>query len=308
MGAMNPDWSERRSAASPGFIRADTEADSQQPPGAARARAGPQLVSDNTGHAQQLSRIVELEIIPRLLLMHSHAAAASRRSGVTITSAHVSTLAELAVDDDPLSVPRFVQALSQAGATPNQLLLELLGPCAALMGSWWCSDVFDFADVTIGMCRLQQALHEHVFQARPAVRSGAPRILLAAPPGSQHTFGAAIAAECFAHAGWDAQYESGLDWDAMGALLHREFFDVMALSLACDAQVESVSSGIVKLRQQSCNPAIAMMVGGPLALANDDLAMRCGADGMAVSACAAVEWAQRWVDHTGRDRNAAGNG
>ncbi|KQP35371.1 B12-binding domain-containing protein [Pseudorhodoferax sp. Leaf274] len=265
-------------------------------------------MSDNSGHAQQLSRIVELEIIPRLLLMHSHAAATSRRSGVKITSDHVSTLAELAVDDDPLSVPRFVQALTQAGATPNQVLLELLAPCAALMGSWWCSDVFNFADVTIGICRLQQALHEHVFLARPVLRGGAPRILVAAPPESQHTFGAAIAAECFAHAGWDAQYAPGLGWDALGETLNGERFDVMALSLTCDAQVPGVSSGIVKLRQLSCNPAMGVLVGGPLALSGGDLDVRCGADGMVLSIGAAVEWAQRWVAGSSREGDAAGTG
>jgi methylmalonyl-CoA mutase cobalamin-binding subunit len=307
VGATNPDRSGQRSGATPGFIGADTTARTPPTP-TSRARAGPQLVSENSGHAQQLSRIVELEIIPRLLLMHSHAVAASRRTGVTITSAHVSTLAELAVDDDAFGVPRFLQALTQAGATPNQVLLELLGPCAALMGSWWCSDVFDFADVTIGMCRLQQALHEHVFQARPVLPSGAPSILVAAPPESQHTFGAAIAAECFAHAGWQAQYSAGLGWDALGGLLGGEFFDVLALSLSCDAQVASVNSGIVKLRQASCNASIAVLVGGPLALATDDLDTRCGADGMAISAGAAVELAERWLARMGRDRHSAGIG
>ncbi|KQP18246.1 hypothetical protein ASF43_10485 [Pseudorhodoferax sp. Leaf267] len=266
------------------------------------------MVSDNSGHAQQLSRIVELEIIPRLLLMHSHAAATSRRSGVKITSDHVSTLAELAVDEDPASVPRFVQALTQAGATPNQVLLELLAPCAALMGSWWCNDVFDFADVTIGICRLQQALHEHVYLARPPLRGGASRILVAAPPESQHTFGAAIAAECFAHAGWDAQYAAGMSWEALGEMLRGEPYDVMAISLTCDAQVASVNSVIVKLRQLSCNPAMGILVGGPLALSSDDLHLRCGADGMVLSIGAAVEWAQRWVTDLGQGSDAAGTG
>lgn len=304
MGATSPDRPERRSAAQPGVFRTDA----QQPAAAPQARVGPQLVSDNTGHAHQLSRIVELEIIPRLLLMHAHAASASRRANVKITSAHVSTLAELAVDDDPLSVPRFVQALTQAGATPNQILLELLAPCAALMGSWWCSDVFDFADVTIGICRLQQALHEHVFQARPALPSNAPRILVAAPPESQHTFGAAIAAECFAQAGWDAQYAPGVSWEALAEMLEEEFFDVIALSLSCDAQVESVSSVIVKLRQQSYNQSIGVLVGGPLALSGEKLDVRCGADGMAPSIGAAIELAQRWVDGADHDRNTADTG
>jgi len=263
-------------------------------------------VSDNTGHAQQLSRVVELEIIPRLLLMHAHAAAELRRHGVTITSGHVATLAELAVEDDPQSASRLVHALADAGATPRQILLELLGPCAALMGSWWCSDVFDFADVSIGICRLQQALHEHVYLTRPPLRSGAPRILLAAAPDSQHTFGIAIAAECFAHAGWDAQFAPGEDWKALGELLGTESFDVLGISLSCDAQVAPVASGIVELRRASRNPQLCVMVSGPLAAARDDLAVRCDADGMAVGAGAAVELAQRWLGDVVRKSDSTG--
>ncbi len=307
MGASNPDRSERRSSASPlRYNSADTMANHSPPADGPRARAGPQLVSDNSGHAQQLSRLVELEIIPRLLLMHAHAVAEVRRVGVTITNAHVSTLAELAVEDDPQSASRFVHALVDAGATSRQVLLELLGPCAALMGSWWCSDVFDFADVSIGLCRLQHAMHEHVHLTRPALRDGAPRILLAAPPESQHTFGAAVVAESFAHAGWDAQYAPGLNWEDLRELVASEFFDVLGISLSCDAHVAMVASGIVNLRLSSRNRHISVMVGGPMAARHQDLAQRCGADGMAAGAGAAVDLAQRW--HADMARNTESSG
>ncbi len=306
MGARNPDRSDRRSA-SPLRSKINDAIGGHSPSREGEpARAGPKLVSDNSGHEQQLSRVVELEIIPRLLLMHAQAAAELRRGGVTITSTHVATLAELAVENDPQSASRFVHALADAGATPRQVLLELLGPCAALMGSWWCSDVFDFADVSIGICRLQQALHDHVYMARPALRQGAPRILLAAPPESQHTFGAAIAAECFVHAGWDAQFAPGLDWESLGGLLEDEKFDVLGVSLSCDAHVVQVASGIVELRRMSRNPRLGVMVGGPLASARDDLATRCNADGMATGAADAVEWAQRWVGETVRNTDSMG--
>ncbi len=296
MAAWNPDRSERRTAQPLDLFGADQAAGNPQSPGGHRVRTGPQLVSDNSGHELQLSRVVELEIIPRLLLMHSHSTAEAR--GMAITSAHISTLAELAVDDDANSASRFVRALAEAGATPRQLFLELLGPCAALMGSWWCDDVFDFAEVTIGLCRLQQALNEQASRSRPPLLCGAPRILLAAPPESHHTFGAAIATECFAHAGWDAQYAPGLSWEALRCLLAYESFDVLALSLSCDAQVVSVASAIVGLRRVSSNQRIGVLVGGPLAHACGDLAARCGADGVAVEAGAAIEMAQRWLVDT----------
>ena len=313
MAALNPERSERRAAqesdpVGPAFSVAPTSPGRVSASESPLARSRPTLVHDNGGHEQQLSRLVELEIIPRLLMMHAQSAVAARAPGLTITAAHVTTLAELSVDEDAGSASRFVQALAEAGATPQQILLDLLGPCATLMGSWWCEDVFDFTEVTIGLCRLQQALNEQAAHARPALKSGAPRILLAAPPSSQHTFGAALAAECFALAGWEVQYAPGLSWESLRCQLAYEHFDVLGLSLSCDAEVVSVASAIVGLRRVSINQGLGVLVGGPLALACGDLATRCGADGQVAKADAAVEWAQRWLDPTAGEGEFPGDG
>lgn len=313
MASTNPERSERRSAQASdpaGTASSVAPSPSGNPTvnGSSMARSRPTLVLDNSGHEQQLSRVVELEIIPRLLMMHAQSGPAARAPGLVISDAHVKTLAELAVDEDANSASRFVQALAEAGATPNQILLELLAPCATLMGSWWCEDVFDFTEVTIGICRLQQALNEQAAHLRPALPSGAPRILLAAVPESQHTFGAALAAEYFAIAGWDVQYAPGLSWEALRCQLAYEHFDVLGLSLSCDAEVMSVASAIVGLRRVSTNQGLGVLVGGPLALACDDLATRCGADGQAAKVDAAVEWAQRWLDPTAGEGDFPGDG
>ncbi|WP_295530190.1 hypothetical protein [uncultured Pseudacidovorax sp.] len=257
-------------------------------------------MSDNSGHAQQLSRVVEHEIIPRLLLMHAHTTAAVRREGIVLSSQHVVALAELAVSDDPMCAVRYVQSLQDAGATPHQVLLELLSPCAALMGHWWCEDTFNFTQVTTGLCRLQQALRQQVSAQRPPLASDAPRILFAAPPRAQHTFGAAVAAECFALAGWDARVAPTQDWDELKQLLAGEAIDILALSLSCDSDVGQVASVIVELRTASSQKRLGVLVGGPLALDQPDLAQRCCADGMALTAAAAVDLARRWLQGVGR--------
>ncbi len=264
-------------------------------PAASRPWGTPRLVSDNSGHAQQLSRVVEYEIIPRLLLMHAHTTAPARRDGIVLTHQHVRALAELAVSDDPMCAIRYVQSLQDAGATAHQVLLELLSPCAALMGQWWCDDSFDFAQVTTGLCRLQQALDRQVHAQRPAIAADAPRIVFAAPPRAQHTFGAAVAAECFALAGWDARLATTQDWAGLRGILASESIDILALSLSCDSDVEQVASVIVELRTASLHKRLGVLVGGPLALDQPDLAQRCCADGIALTAGAAVDLAKRWL-------------
>lgn len=272
------------------------------------SRSGPHLVADNPGHEQQLSRVVELEIIPRLLMMHANTPPIRRVSKLVITDAHVSTLAELAVDDDARSASRFVQALAEAGASPQQILLDLLSPCAVLMGTWWCEDLYDFTQVTIGLCRLQQALNEQAARVRPVLAAGAPRLLLVTAPGSQHSFGVALVAECFALAGWEVDCAPGLSWSQTSDVLAQGFFDVLGVSVSCDADVASVRSAIVGLRQVSINQGLGVLVGGPVALACDELATRCGADGQAAKADAAIDWAQAWLDRRACHRDVPGAG
>lgn len=268
-------------------------------PNQAGAPPGPHLVADNAGSDAQLSRVVELEIIPRLLLMHATPGQGLARSGIHINAAHVATLAELAVDDDGQAAARFSAALVSAGATPRQLLLELLAPCARLMGSWWCDDVFSFSDVTIGLGRLQQLLHSQAAALRPPLAANAPTALFTALPGSQHCFGAALVAECFAQDGWQVQYLPPGDWPAVHLLLARESFEMVGLSISCDAELASSASAIVDLRQASCNPDLRVLVGGPQTRLHADLAQRVGADAQADDADSALALGRRWTTRPG---------
>lgn len=265
-----------------------------------RARlAGPHLVADNPASEAQLARVVELEVIPRLLLMHALPGRVPSGEGLRLGSAHVSTLAELAVDRDAQAAGRFTATLVAAGATPRQLLLDLLAPCARQMGTWWSDDLFSFSEVTLGLWRLQQLLHEQLAALRPTLRRDAPAALFSALPGSQHSFGPALLAECFAQAGWRARYEppspSDEGWAGLQSMLANDRFVIFGLSISRDVEVASIASAIFDLRQASCNPALRVLVGGPLALVRDDLAAVCGADAQALDADAALALARQWA-------------
>lgn len=168
--------------------------------------------------------------------------------------------------------------------------------------------MLDFTQVTIGMGRLQQALHEFVHEARPEVPDHAPKILLGAPPGSQHTFGAATVAECFAFEGWDVRYLPGEDWSSWASLLRDERIDVLGLSLSGAAQIEAVTSAIVQLRRASRNPRLRVLIGGPLVREQPSLIGRCGGDAVATSIDDAVELARRWVAEPDARRESSGCG
>lgn len=258
----------------------------------------PHLVSSNTSQDMQLSRIVELEIIPRLMLMHSAQPLQDRPLSLlpvlVLTTEHVHTLARLSAEGDADSASSYVRALLDAGASQEQVFLDLLAPCARWLGELWDDDRYDFSQVTIGLWRLQRVLHEQGSRFNQVARPDADshRALLAAVPGAQHTFGVVMAAEFFSRAGWDVECEPKATWSDLQTRLTGNWFDMFGLSIATGDSIAHVASAILDMREASANREIFVMVGGPMAAEMPDLAALCGADAMASEACSAVEAAK----------------
>lgn len=267
--------------------------------------ASPQLVADNAAPLLQLSRIVECEIIPRLMLLHSSPRPVSERArqGFAITAAHVETLTRLAVEDQSEPARAFVDGLITSGARQEDVFLQLLSPAAELMGRLWLDDVYSFSQVTLGLWRLQQIFHEQSERFRRLGRAEEKhRVLLATEPGSQHTFGVSMLGEFFSRDGWAVDLQLQAGWDELEQSLSTGWYDVLGLSIGMDAAIPAVASAILRLRDASCNRQLYVMVGGPVAQSWPDLAQRCGADAMATEALAAVSVANQWLGLTRRVR------
>ncbi|MCU7369879.1 cobalamin B12-binding domain-containing protein [Paucibacter sp. O1-1] len=254
--------------------------------------SSPHLVASNTGQDMQLSRIVELEIIPRLMLMHSTQPLQNRPPlpAMVLTVDHVHTLAHLSAEGESDSAGSYVRALLDAGASQEQVFLDLLAPCARWLGQMWDDDRYDFSQVTIALWRLQRVLHEQGSRFNQVVQPDADshRALLAAVPGAQHTFGVIMAAEFFSRAGWDVECEPKASWPDLQARLNGGWFDMFGLSIATGDSIAHVASAILDMREASANPLIFVMVGGPMAAELPNLAALCGADAMACEAGSAV--------------------
>lgn len=141
----------------------------------------------------QLTRLVEAEIIPRLMLLHRVETPGAARPAPAFlpTDAHVLRLSELAVYGDADAAPAYVHSLVAQGATPEQVFLDLLAASARYMGQRWEEDRYSFSEVTIGLWRLQRVLHDHA-QRAPAGRAWTGPPL---PAGGRAGFAAHLRAE-----------------------------------------------------------------------------------------------------------------
>ncbi|ALV05510.1 cobalamin B12-binding domain-containing protein [Roseateles depolymerans] len=261
------------------------------------ARAAPHL---DDAAEDQLTRLVEAEIIPRLMLLHRvpSLGAVKPPPRFVPTHAHVLKLSELAVQGDADAAPTYMRGLVAQGATPEQVFLDLLSASARYMGELWEEDRYSFSEVTIGLWRLQRVLHDHAQRDLPMFRGpgASRRCMLAAEPGTQHTFGLSIVAEFFTRGGWQVQCEPMASWHQMKRQLACEHFDVFGLSIASSETIPQIASAILDIRRVSANTKLVVMVGGPMAAQLPDLAQRCGADAMAINAQAAVDLANAWLE------------
>lgn len=250
--------------------------------------------------AASLLRTIETQIIPRLLMAHCHAdspAAPSSRPLPVVGPAEVAVLTDIVLGRVAGSAADYVRARRAEGLDIESMYLELLAPTAERLGALWEADLCDFTEVTVGLWRLQQLVNEYssAFQRGEHSRRSGHRALLAPAPGSQHNFGLLMVVEFFRRAGWDVWADPGADLHELTRTIGSSWYDLLGLSVGSECHVPQVASAILTLRQASLNPAVVIMVGGPVVGLLDNFVAQVGADATAGDARQAVAEAERLV-------------
>jgi methanogenic corrinoid protein MtbC1 len=251
-----------------------------------------------------LSRAIEDEIIPRLMLAHPNAEdclTLIASSGGPVSPEDVEAFAKLVLAPDENVAHACIEAMRASGISVETIYTDLLAPVARYLGVLWEEDLCDFTEVTVGLGRLQQVLRElsPAFGQSNTGTSGS-RVLLLPGPGEQHTFGLVMVAEFFRRAGWDV---GGGPWEA-GAdpvvMVQREWFDVVGFSLGNVDQLDDLAACIKNVRAAALNKSICVMVGGPLFLANPEYVAYVNADAASTDGAQAPELAARLVATQGQ--------
>lgn len=250
---------------------------------------------DDTAERQtRLAQIVSNEIVPRLLLLHSVTESQDIIAGPV--QADIDELAHIVLGDDLEASAAYVAALRTRGLAMDTLFTELLEPTARHLGTMWDRDECDFIDVTLGVARLQKLLA--VFNCThevPALQKRR-RVLMAMTPGDQHYFGVAMVEKFLSASGWYVHAEHQASCAAIADAARRDWFAVAGFTLGADRRLEALRETIAAVRVASINPAIRIMVGGPLFTENPALAAQVGADATAPNAPAAVLVTQMLFD------------
>ena len=262
----------------------------------------------DTDHARSLSCLIESEIIPRLMVAHaaempSSRAAAGHRG---IDAAEIAAFAPLVMQIEADALLAHIERILERGVPFDTLMVDLLAPTARLLGEFWEDDICDFVDVTMGLWRLQEVVHEiagrvPVDQSPGSGGGGGHRALFASMPGDQHNFGTVVIDELFRRDGWTTDRISEAETPELLRLAADDWYDMIGLTVSCDCHIGSLASLIVAMRNVSRNPRVCVMVGGRIFSADPDLAARVGADGTARDAKLALKVAGELVRNRVRE-------
>jgi len=245
-----------------------------------------------------LATLIEAEIIPRMLLAHRHDAIAPDAETPIAKPAperpidpqEAEHFADRVLTQEAWMLIERIEGYLALGVSIDTILLDLLAPAARRLGRAWHEDRCDFVDVTMGLWRLQEIVHE--LAARIPGMAPAPgddrRALFAAMPGDQHSFGMVMVEEFFRRHGWRTASLPAGSRDDLIALVRRQPFDLVGLTVSYDGILDRVAAVIDEIRRASRRPGVTVMVGGRVFVERPELAALCGADGTAPDARQAV--------------------
>jgi methylmalonyl-CoA mutase cobalamin-binding domain/chain len=191
---------------------------------------------------------------------------------------------------DGLKAHQIVDALTDRGMTQDRIFLELITPAARHLGALWEQDLCDFTQVTCGLAMMHQVIYRLGYKSADGQsEAGAnERIMLACAPGSQHFLGLTIVAEFFRQAGSEVVLEISSSESELLRAVANEWFDVVGISVALEAQLATLPDLLAHLRASSGNPKVRVVLGGPIFLIHDVSPISLGADAIFTDAREAV--------------------
>lgn len=226
-----------------------------------------------------LARVIEADIIPRLLLARGPVGRASAPASLEVDAEDIAGFAAMMVALDLRKAELVVARALEGGVPIETVLLELLAPTAQRLGQMWVDDELTFTDVTVGLCTLQNLLRSVTSGEAADPRALVDgRILLSATPGEQHTFGVLMLETMFRRAGWDTVGLPLTDTDEICAMVGRRDFSVVGFSLSRESALEDLAGLIARVRRASRNSSVVVMVGGRVFNEEPSLVRRVGAD------------------------------
>jgi methanogenic corrinoid protein MtbC1 len=253
----------------------------------------------------QVVKAIKTQIIPKIVLaLRSAPARQTAEKAEQKAPTAVEQFAALALGNDDGAAFIYVGELLAQGISVETIFLDLLAPAARQLGALWESDAADFANVALGVGRLQlimRRLGDSFINETNGGHAG-ESVLLTIIPGDHHSFGLSMAAEFFRRAGWNICTGPFSSHQELTSLVHNHWFDIVGFSVSTDRRLDELKKDIHDIRRDSRNRNVGIIIGGPIVMAQPDLVAAMGADMMSADATTAPQQALGLIEQI-RARN-----
>lgn len=172
-----------------------------------------------------------------------------------------------------------VKSALATGITANDIADHYIPALARDMGELWCSDQLSFAEVTIGVARLQSILRDlgPDWAGDRFAQSGAATILLVVAEGEFHTLGAMVMAGQLRRKGFSVSLSLGLHTADIEKKFRQTSFDAVFVSASRGEKLEKLRK-IVEALRNALACVTPIVIGGTLLEIETDIAVLTGAD------------------------------
>lgn len=180
---------------------------------------------------------------------------------------------------DPRAFDRLKPELRRARISAATLADLYIPEVARRLGEAWEADCLTFAEVSVGMSRLQAILREigAAWVAHEVQGGGDKALLLVLPTGEQHTLGAMVIAGWLRRRGISVCLRIAPSTADLVALLASRHFDGAMISIACNDKLE-VCAQLVKTLKDAAGSPLPVAVGGANLERWEEVCAATGAD------------------------------
>jgi len=182
---------------------------------------------------------------------------------------------------EPVHRDAILDRFSAAGVQPQDVIDIYIPAAARFFGDSWCEDNLSFADVTIGVARLQGLTRD--LRAAQTDELDVPTILVLVPADAYHTLGATVVADQLRRHGVAVKMAMGYSETDLKELLETHDFDAVLISAAACERLETIRK-LVKTVRTAAIGSPPVVLGGTVLDQETDIRSLTGADHIANNA------------------------
>lgn len=199
--------------------------------------------------------------------------------GAVLRDTLVSRFMDAVRSSDPEAFEALKPELKRARISAATLADVYIPEVARRLGKGWEDDCVSFAEVTMGVARLQAILREvsAIWVADEGGEGVQSTMLLVLPSGEQHTLGALVVASWLRRHGVSVCLRIAPSASDLGQLLATRDFDGAMISIACDDKIE-MCARLVKTLKDAGGNGLRVAVGGAITEWGADALKVTGAD------------------------------